>query len=226
MKQSETIGELAKALAKAQGDMAAASKDSKSDGPSKHTYADLDAVWEAIRVPLSANGLAVTQGLSSELHTLADGSVWGWMLHCETRLIHSSGEWQTETLILPVVEQRGSSMVQSIGSAGTYARRYGLTSMVGITQADDDGHVGQKRAPKETKVAKDARQAGHHKSWDEDRARFCAAIREMGWSLDQVKAAIEKAKPGGKKPSEMTTPQRQKLFEMIHGQAEPFGVTR
>ena len=218
MKQSETIGELAKALAKAQGAIEAASKDTKNPHL-RSKYADLGAVWGAIRAPLTSNGLSVTQGLSSEAFDR------GWVVNCTTRLAHSSGEWLESTLSLPAPPQKGISMAQSIGMASTYARRYGLSAMVGVIQEDNDGHV-KPRPKRETPAQKKARQSGHHPSWEADRPRFCAALGEMGWSLDQVKARIEGAKPGGKKPSEMTGPQRAKLYEMIHGQAEPFQVTR
>ena len=58
MMQSETIGKLAEALAKAQGSMSAAAKDGKAN---YGRYATLDSVWDSARKPLSDNGLAVTQ---------------------------------------------------------------------------------------------------------------------------------------------------------------------
>lgn len=216
MNQSDTIGELAKALAKAQGEIEAASKDSKNPHL-RNKYADLGAVWSAIRGPLTTNGLSITQGLSSEPRER------DWVVSCTTRLAHASGEWLESTLSMPAAQQKGISMAQSIGMASTYARRYGLSAMVGVIQEDNDGNV-KPRPKRETPAQKKARQSGHHPSWEADRPRFCAALGEMGWSLDQVKARIEQAKPGGKKPSEMTSPQRAKLYEMIHSQATPFEV--
>ena len=60
MIQSETIGKLSEALAKAQGAMQNAVKDS-SNPFFKSTYADLASVWDACRKPLSDNGLAIIQ---------------------------------------------------------------------------------------------------------------------------------------------------------------------
>ena len=58
--ESATIGKLVMALAKAQGQIKAAPKD--SDNPFfKSKYADLASVWEACREPLAKNGLAVIQ---------------------------------------------------------------------------------------------------------------------------------------------------------------------
>ena len=62
---SESIAELAAALAKAQGEIEGAKKDSNNPHFNK-TYADLASVWDACRIPLSKNGLSVTQGVSTD----------------------------------------------------------------------------------------------------------------------------------------------------------------
>lgn len=180
MKTSDNIGELAAALAAAQGQMSAALKDAQSKGPTRHRYADLDAVWEACREPLASNGLSVSQGVSSELHTV-NGEVWGWLVSVTTTLLHTSGGSIVETLTLPAVEQKGISMAQSIGVASTYARRYGLSAMVGITQEDNDGHVGTRKKTKPTATADKARQAKHDDTWERDQKWFFAEIAKHGW---------------------------------------------
>ena len=58
--QSETIGKLAEALAKAQARIKPAAKD-KRNPHFKSEYADLASVWNACREALSANGLALVQ---------------------------------------------------------------------------------------------------------------------------------------------------------------------
>jgi len=213
MRTSDTTGELAAALAKAQGAMDGASKDAKNPHL-KNSYADLAAVWAACREVLSNSGLAVSQGLSTELITVkkADGAdeVWGWVVRCVTRLSHSSGEWVEETLTLPAVEQKGISMAQSIGATATYARRYGLSAMVGITQEDNDGHVGAKRKPRERQARKQQRQAKHEPSWEESRAAFCARLGELGWTYDDL--ADFCVFQGAPRPSAMTEGQRQKTM--------------
>jgi len=55
----------------------------------------------------------------------------------ETMLTHKSGEFMSETLRLPV----GKWDAHGIGSAITYARRYGLMSLLGIATDDDDGNA-------------------------------------------------------------------------------------
>ncbi len=122
--QSETIGELAKALAKAQGEIKGATKDAQNPH-FRAKYADLASVWEACRGPLSANGLSVIQ--------TTDGD--GTNVEVITTLAHSSGQWIRGKLVMRPVK----ADPQGIGSALTYARRYSLAAMVGVAPEDDDG---------------------------------------------------------------------------------------
>ena len=137
MIQSETIGKLSEALAKAQGAMQNAVKDS-SNPFFKSTYADLASVWDACRKPLSDNGLAIIQ-TADFVHEHPD------MIFVDTTLCHSSGEWIKGRLAVKPVK----SDPQSVGSAITYLRRYSLQSMVGIAPEDDDGNAasGKKAEP-------------------------------------------------------------------------------
>lgn len=122
MKHGEQIGELAAALAKAQAAMKGALADS-SNPHFKSRYADLESVRCACIPALTANGVAVVQGLS-------DGK-------CITRLVHSSGQW-IETEVPLII---GKNDMQSVGSAITYARRYGLAAAVCLSQTDDDANA-------------------------------------------------------------------------------------
>lgn len=134
MLQSESIKELATALAKAQGELKHASKDSVNPH-FKSKYADLASVWEACREALSNNGLAVMQfpaEFGNNTMTLV------------TRITHSSGEWLEQSMTAPVSKPDP----QGIGSCLTYMRRYALAAVVGVYQDDDDGNSGS-LAPKE-----------------------------------------------------------------------------
>lgn len=124
---SASIAALAAALAKAQGQMTFATKDA-TNPHFKTRYADLAAVWSAIREPLAANGLSVIQQV-----TQADG-----MVGVRSILAHASGEWVSSDLQMPVAQKTP----QGYGSALTYARRYSLAALVGIAQDDDDGEAG------------------------------------------------------------------------------------
>ena len=126
MKTSEQISELAAALAAAQGMMQNAIMN-RVNPHFKSKYADLAAIWDAARKPLSANGLSIVQ-------TIGDG-----VLH--TRLLHTSGQWIASEHPLPL-----SGRPQEIGSALTYARRYSLSALIGIAaDEDDDANTVQKK---------------------------------------------------------------------------------
>lgn len=125
MQHSEHINELAAALAKAQGEITGALKDSANPF-FKSKYADLASCWDACREPLSKNGLAIVQ--SPEMG--ADG------LTLTTLLTHSTGQWIRSVFrMLPK-----DDTPQGVGSALTYARRYALAALIGIAQVDDDGN--------------------------------------------------------------------------------------
>lgn len=128
------IGKLAGALAKAQGGITGALKDSANPF-FKSKYADLAACWDACRKPLSDNGLAVIQ--TTEIR--AD------FVTIVTLLAHESGEWIRSRL--PMKPKDFSP--QAVGSTMTYARRYALAAMVGLAQVDDDAEAAQSRAPEQ-----------------------------------------------------------------------------
>lgn len=121
---SENINEIATALAKCQGEMSFASKDSLNPH-FKSRYADLSAVWDAIREPLSKHGLSVSQIID-----VIEGKPI-----LISMLMHTSGQWIKS--IIPVINANNTSQGQ--GSGLTYARRYALAALVGCVQDDDDG---------------------------------------------------------------------------------------
>lgn len=127
MKKSESIKEISAALAKAQAEI----RHSEKDGVNPHfrnEYSTLASVFDACKPALNKNGITVIQ----------------LPLHCdtgvivETMFLHSSGEWISSELYLPV---QGNA--QQYGSALTYARRYSLAAMAGVAPADDDGNGAQ-----------------------------------------------------------------------------------
>jgi len=137
MDKSESIKEIAKALKEVQANLKPAVKDSVNPFY-KMKYADLGSVWDACRELLAANGLAVTQTTDVG----QDNS-----LIVETTLLHVSGEWITGSMpmILPKQDPQG------IGSAITYARRYGLAAIIGICPEDDDAESAIDRKPSPVK---------------------------------------------------------------------------
>lgn len=126
MAKSEQIGKLAEALCKVQSQISGAKKTSVNPH-FKSTYAGLTEVWDACREELAAFGLCVVQS--------NEPSERGVLLR--TTLIHTSGEWIDGLIDIPAIKQDA----QGYGSAQTYARRYALASMVGVTAEDDDGNA-------------------------------------------------------------------------------------
>jgi hypothetical protein len=121
MNKSESIASLAKALSAAQGKLRKAVKDS-TNPHFRSRYADLESVIEAMREPFAAEGLSVVQlTVGAELVTI---------------ILHSSGEWIESAVPLLLLKND----MQGVGSALTYARRYGLAAACGISQTDDDGN--------------------------------------------------------------------------------------
>jgi len=124
VKTSDSIVKLSGALCQAQAANNGALKDSTNPF-FKSKYADLESVIEAIRLPFATNGLSFIQGVLLESKVVA------------TRIIHASGEWIETYYPLDCKEWTNP---QSVGSAMTYAKRYGLQAAAGIPTVDDDGN--------------------------------------------------------------------------------------
>lgn len=131
MNRSESIAKLSAALVKAQRSMGNATKGAKNPF-FKNTYADLNAIREVALPPLNDNGISVLQPTSTD----AEGS------YVDTLLLHESGEFLTSRT--RVLNTKGDA--QGEGSGISYARRYGLQSLLNIGAVDDDGEaaVGRK----------------------------------------------------------------------------------
>lgn len=127
--KSDSIVNLAKALAAAQAEIKTAVK-TKINPYFKSKYADLDEVWGVCRLPLTKNGLSIVQTVDC----------LGQMVSVTTILLHASGEYITGKLTL----QAENAKPQPVGSAITYARRYSLSAMVGISADEEDDGNGKK----------------------------------------------------------------------------------
>src|SRR5919107_2150471 len=132
---SSAIGQLAAALARAQGELVNPPKsltgvipDRGGAGPGRSfRYAPLAAGLEIVRQVLGQHELAVLQTThvdeSSELVLLT------------TTLAHGSGEWVASSW--PVCRLDQLTSPQLMGAALTYARRYSLFALVGLAGEDD-----------------------------------------------------------------------------------------
>lgn len=127
--------QISSALVKAQSEMSNAVKGS-SNPFFKSKYADLNAVREAVLPVLNTHGIAVLQPIVN-----IDGKNF-----VKTVLLHESGE-QIDSFTEIVYSKQNDAQAQ--GSGISYARRYGLQSLVCIGAEDDDGNeaVKTQKAP-------------------------------------------------------------------------------
>ena len=116
-----------KKLAKAKTEMGSVIKGTEN-GHFKSRYADLNAYLEVVEPALQANGLLLLQPLVSG--DSSDKVV-------TTILDVDSGESVTSEMKL--LSSKGT--MQDLGSAVTYARRYTLSSLLGLGAEDDDGNA-------------------------------------------------------------------------------------
>ena len=125
MTTSEQVNEIAGAAAKAQHELKPAAKDAKNPHFNSR-YSDLAAIIEAANV-YAKHGIAIFQDVKTDE---AGVSV-------ATRLIHSSGQWlEFGPLAVPMAKRDA----HGVGSATTYAKRYGLQGAALIPSDDDDGN--------------------------------------------------------------------------------------
>ncbi|KAG1445345.1 hypothetical protein G6F57_017589 [Rhizopus arrhizus] len=66
--------------------------------------------------------------------------------------MHESGEWISDTLVMPLPKQDP----QGYGSAMPYARRYALAAITGVYQDDDDGNAASGPVTRPTQAQNDA----------------------------------------------------------------------
>ena len=140
MNTSKDIGEIAKALAAAQAKLSNPKRNREvNTGKFKYSYATHDSIIDLVRPVLAEVKLSIHQGVvKSGAPDGSHGEYW-----VETLLMHESGQWMATTTPLPYT---GSIDAQALGSALSYARRYGLSAMLGIaSEEDDDGKAASSR---------------------------------------------------------------------------------
>ena len=132
---SESIGTIAAALAKAQGELSNPEKSLVAtirspfprEGERTFRYAPLSSGLDIVRKSLGRHEIATIQ-------TTAIDKDAG-LLRLTTVLAHSSGEWISSEW--PVCQITDVASAQRMGAALTYARRYALFTLVGIAGEDD-----------------------------------------------------------------------------------------
>jgi len=136
--QSAEIDLLAIALTKAQSSFPKIGKNKKGYG---YKYADLESILDATREGLVSNDLAITQYVEPSIDNML----------LVTMLIHKSGQFIRGYIELLIEDKKGLGRMQNLGVAMTYARRYGLQSILGIS-ADEDTDGVSKSTDKEVKT--------------------------------------------------------------------------
>ncbi len=126
--QTDEIDKIAEAIVKAQAEIGGAAKTGKNPHFGNE-YPTLAATLAAIRGPFATNGLAIHQAF----RRFNDGQ-----LCLVTRILHSSGQWMEDDGIPLLL---GKQDMQGLGSATTYARRYGVMCAANCAPEDDDGNA-------------------------------------------------------------------------------------
>lgn len=96
----------------------------------KSKYATLEGVIEAVTEPLEKHGFLLMHRTISNEHGKS----------ITTELVHESGE--SFVTAIPLVLAKND--MQGLGSAITYARRYGIMSILNLPTEDDDGNEASK----------------------------------------------------------------------------------
>lgn len=132
MKMSPEINELASALVEYQKVKQPARFDSeaKATASRSYKYASLGSVDD------TANPMT-DFGLSYSMFPVSDG----WYIGVDVILMHTSGQWLSERFTFPM-NPEAFNPAQEAGKIITYARRYALSSILGIT-ADEDVDAGE-----------------------------------------------------------------------------------
>ncbi len=180
--KSEQINELLSALTKFQ---ASDPRIENSKKAYNYKYAPLEKVIEVVRPLLEEQGLGFQQYVE-----LSDDSK---RVFVTTILFHESGQFiEYEPLGLPVdYNNKSVNAPQAVGISITYARRYALSSVLGINSEDDtDGKAPSRGNSKEQKPIDELRKL--YKSSQEAKKKLDKVMKDEG-NLAELTAARQMA---------------------------------
>lgn len=132
MEYSEHLNELAAALVAFHAKAKAPRKDAVNSHI-RNKYATLESVLDAVRPVLTECGLVVLQTLGRSRDSQATTLT--------TLLLHTSGQYLSDTTVIPSSEAKGLSAPQNVGLSVSYMRRYSLLSILNLQAEDNDGEL-------------------------------------------------------------------------------------
>jgi hypothetical protein len=127
MNKSESISKLALSLVKATAKIKAVKMDAENPYY-KSKYATLGALIDVAKPVCAEFGLATPAFMVSGQGTVG----------IEQWVIHESGEYISDTILLPLPEESKVRVAQEMGATVSYLRRYALSALLGM-YADEDG---------------------------------------------------------------------------------------
>lgn len=136
MKTSNELDEIAPAFHDAQKEIETRiERNAEANGGSfSYEYTTLDKLIDHVKSVLSEHDLSFAQSTET-----INGQA-----HLVTTVMHNSGQWlRSETPLLV-----SDNDMQGLGSAITYARRYGLSSLLGVASEQDDDGASASRSSK------------------------------------------------------------------------------
>ena len=152
-------------LAEAQGEFGKAILD-ESNPQQGYRYASYASLTEAVRPALSSRGIAIVHDVDEddmvEMDFFQGYRQW---VSVRTILKAADGEYDSGLVRVPVQgrwqrggESRHEAGVQDYGSALTYAKRYGLEIVLGISREDEDSVDKQPQRATQEQPAREQRQ--------------------------------------------------------------------
>ena len=182
------------ALVKAQSEIDTIKKD--RDNPiAKSKYATLDTILEEVLPKLNKYGLFLTQE-----PTMKDEENGQMYLGIKTTIWHQSGEsLEYQPLYMPIEENKRMNISQQSGSVITYAKRYAVSAILGISTDEDKDGVQSKSVsePITKENVKDMKMPfGKHKGkllfelFDEDK-QYLKWLYEQEKTDNEIKYAIK-----------------------------------
>lgn len=174
MQTSESIKSIIPAFIKAQSQLKPISKD-RENPFANSKYTTLDKILETILPILTENGLALTQ------KPITEQTETGMKVGIETTIFHSSGEFlKYEPFFMELEKGSKMNMSQSAGSVFTYAKRYAVSAIFGISTDEDTDGVQPTNPNNKNENKKDDAENEFYKNKAEFQKRLTAVANKTG----------------------------------------------